>query len=64
MMKIEFYSTSSAPPQPARYGHSLLEEARNVNEGLRQQILALQAQIARSEDENSSLKNKLDAASE
>ena len=60
-----FYSPASPPPpQQKRYGRSLLDEARAVNEGLRQQILALQEQIARNEDENVSLKNKLDAASE
>jgi len=57
-------SPGSPPPlQQKRYGRSLLDEARQVNEGLRQQILVLQEQIARNEDENAALKNKLDATS-
>ncbi|XP_076809545.1 protein fantom-like isoform X2 [Clavelina lepadiformis] len=52
-------STRTVSPQPNRYGHSLLEEARNENHRLHQQLLALHEQIARMEEETQGLRKDI-----
>uniref|UniRef100_F6R7B5 C2 domain-containing protein n=1 Tax=Ciona intestinalis TaxID=7719 RepID=F6R7B5_CIOIN len=52
-------STRSTSPHQARYGHSLLEEARGVNQQLEHQILALQEQVVIMERENQHLKQEI-----
>uniref|UniRef100_H2ZMG8 C2 domain-containing protein n=1 Tax=Ciona savignyi TaxID=51511 RepID=H2ZMG8_CIOSA len=53
------HSTRSTSPHQPRYGHSLLEEARDVNHQLEMQILALQEQVVIMERENQDLKQEM-----
>uniref|UniRef100_H2ZMG7 C2 domain-containing protein n=1 Tax=Ciona savignyi TaxID=51511 RepID=H2ZMG7_CIOSA len=56
---ISIHSTRSTSPHQPRYGHSLLEEARDVNHQLEMQILALQEQVVIMERENQDLKQEM-----
>lgn len=50
---------SSRTVSPPRYGHSLLEESRNENHRLQEQVLALQNHVATMQDENDVLQQEL-----
>nr|CAB3265690.1 protein fantom [Phallusia mammillata] len=51
--------SSTRSMSPSRYGHSLLEESRNENHHLREQIIALQNNVASMQDENDALHQQI-----